>query len=441
LIVGVVPALKATGPHVQERLKHASGGSAAGLRFGGVWTGVIMTQVGVTVIFLSLVGLLGWSAYVSNGGERRRNFPDGEYVAVRLTLDRAPAESTKESAAADEEHRRQFRSTFDELTRRLAAEPGVAATTYGMRLPGMNQQDFLLEVDGAPTTSEARPWVRTTQVGVNYFDAFQAPLVAGRAFTEADLQPGRNVAVVDQTFVRQVFNGQNAIGRHVREAGYDGYEPGPWLEIVGAIADLTDDTSKKLNDAMIFRPAAAESLSSMYLAVHARSNPAALMSRIRIIAGDVNPALRLVEVQTLDKLGEADKVALDFFARLLAGVSIVAIILATAGVYALMSFTVSRRTPEIGIRVALGANPRRIVMTTFARALSQVGIGLVAGSIPAALIVNGLGPEVAPNTATEVAIGIIVASILSIAVITALACIVPARRALRIQPTDALKST
>jgi len=166
---------------------------------------------------------------------------------------------------------------------------------------------------------------------------------------------------------------------------------------VGVIEDLTDDTNKKDGDAMIFRPAPAESLSTIYLAVHARGNPAALMSRIRLIASDVDPALRLVGLTTLDRLGEADKIALDFFARLLAGVSLVAIILATAGVYALMSFTVSRRTSEIGIGLALGASSRRIVMTTFARALSQVAIGLVVGSVPAVMLVTGLGPEVAPT--------------------------------------------
>jgi len=122
-------------------------------------------------------------------------------------------------------------------------------------------------------------------------------------------------------------------------------------------------------------------------------------------------------------------------------VSLVAIILATAGVYALMSFTVSRRTSEIGIRLALGANPRRIVMTTFARALSQVGIGLLVGSLPAGLLMSGLGPEVAPNAGTQVALGTIALSLLTVAVITALACVAPARRALQIQPTDALKAT
>ncbi len=106
-----------------------------------------------------------------------------------------------------------------------------------------------------------------------------------------------------------------------------------------------------------------------------------------------------------------------------------------------MSFTVARRTSEIGIRVALGANPRRIVTDTFAGAFAKVTIGLVLGSIPAAVIVSALGPEVGGSAATEVAIATGVAATLLVAIVTALACVFPARRALRIQPTDALKTT
>ncbi len=116
-------------------------------------------------------------------------------------------------------------------------------------------------------------------------------------------------------------------------------------------------------------------------------------------------------------------------------------ILATAGVYALMSFTVARRTSEIGIRAALGASPRRIVTDTFARAFTQVAVGLLVGSIPAALPVSALGPEVGGSAGTEVAIATGVASTMLVAIVTAIACMFPARRALRIQPTDALKST
>ncbi len=95
LIIGVIPALKATGVKVQERLRNATGGSSSGLKFGGVWTGVIVTQVGVTVIFLSIVGTVGWGLYFGNAGNRQVNFAASQYVGARLTMDHeATAEAT-----------------------------------------------------------------------------------------------------------------------------------------------------------------------------------------------------------------------------------------------------------------------------------------------------------------------------------------------------------
>jgi len=317
----------------------------------------------------------------------------------------------------------------------------VTAVTYASRLPGMNFREMRLDVDGMPTpAADAAPYINWTGVGLNYLDTFQAPLIRGRSFTESDLAPGRHVAIVDRTFARTVFNGQDAVGRHVREAATEGKEPGPWIEIVGVVGDLTNDRNKTIGDSMMFRPAAAEDVYPLYLAIRARGNPASLIARVQKIGAEIDPTLRMTEILTMDKMSEADRVALDFFARLMAGVSVVAMILATAGVYALMSFTVARRTSEIGIRVALGANPRRVVRETFARAFAQVMIGLVLGSIPAALIVSALGPEVGGSTANEVAIGTGVVATMLVAIVTAIACVFPARRALRIQPTDALKA-
>ena len=439
LIVGVIPALKATGPRVQERLKQSTGSTSSGLRFGGVWTGVIMTQVGVTVIFLAIVGVLGWSAYVTNGGERPRNFRDEEYVYARLDLD--PPATEMSEADSKQQYRDQMRTTFAEFSRRLMSEPGVESVTYGTRVPGKNFVDMRIEVDGGRDNADGI-YVRTAQVGANFSNTFESRLIAGRIFTPADLTPGQrqNVAIVDRTFVRRVLNGQDAIGRQVREPAREGEKPGPWIEIIGVVTDLTDDTNKQANDAMMFMPAAPEMIWPLYVAVHARSNPAALLPRVRMIATEVDPTLRLIDLGTLDKVGENDRVALDFFARLLSGISIVAMILAAAGVYALMAFTVSRRTAEIGIRVALGANPRRIVMATFSKAFGKVLIGLAAGSIPAALIAMSLGPEVSSTHGNGVAYMTCAFATLTVVIITAIACVVPARRALRIQPTDALKS-
>jgi len=437
LIIGVVPAMKATGVRLQERLKQTTGATSGVLKFGGVWTGVIVTQVAVTVIFLAIVGVLGRSAYMS-GGERARTFPVGEYLSTRLLLDRTPDEIAADDNGS--QYRALMAKTYSELSSRLASEPGIATVTYGTRIPGMNFFYTGVEFDGVKDGAKnAQPtYIRTAQVATNYLDTFQARLISGRMFTEADL--GRNVAIVDRAFVVHVLNGQEAVGRQIRDIGDENRPAGPWLDIVGVVSDLTEDVNKKATDATLVTPAAPDEIRPLYLAVHARTNIAAIKSRVRVIAGDVDPSLRLDEVQTLDKIGESERVSLEFFARMLTGVSIVAMVLAAAGVYALMSFTVSRRTAEIGIRVALGADPKGIVVATFSKAFAKIVIGILVGAVPAAAIAISLGPEVSPTAGTSVTVMTFAFATLTVMLITALACVVPARRALRIQPTDALKA-
>ena len=440
LMVGVIPALKATGPKVQERLKHATGGSAAGLRFGGVWTGVIVTQVGVTMIFLAIVGIMTWGIYFGNAGDREANYPSSEYVGVRLTLDRDPPATEADAEVDDDRFRSRFRTLHGELAERLAVEPGVAAVTYAAHFPGTNLAEMQLELEGLER-ADAAPYVQTSRVAVNFFETFQAPIVAGRAFSAADFAPGQNVAIVDQTFVRQALRGRDPIGRRFREPARNTEAAGPWIEIVGVVRDLTVDIDKNTYDAVVYRPAAAEAVHPIRIAVHATNNPTAMLSRLRVIASEVDPSMRLDGLMTLDNAGAVDRVALDFFLRILAGIGGVALILATAGVYALMSFTVARRTSEIGIRLALGANPRRIVMSTFGRALLQIAAGLVLGGIPAFALAANLAPEIAVGGGPQLAVGVCLGAAAFMAIVTGLACMVPARRALRIQPVETLKAT
>jgi hypothetical protein len=218
-------------------------------------------------------------------------------------------------------------------------------------------------------------------------------------------------------------------------------ESGPWIEIIGVVDDLTADTYKGASDAVMYRPARADATWPLYAAVRVTSDTVAMMWRLRVIAAEVDPALRLDNLLTLDRITAADRVAIEFFLRLLAGIGVVALVLATAGVYALMSFTVARRTTEIGIRLALGASARRIVFTTFARALAQVGAGVLLGSIPAAVIAANLGPELAVSADAVTAALICGLAAGTTMIVTALACVAPARRALRIQPVDTLKTT
>jgi putative ABC transport system permease protein len=457
VVIGVVPAFKATGSQVQDRLKHAAGGSAAGLKFGGIWTGVIVSQVALTVIFLAVTATVGRGLYFQNAGKRELMFPAQQYVVMRLNIDREPS-----GAAPDPEvearYRQRLGSLYDDFAQRLAADPAVTGVTYGSRVPGMNHVMLPVEVDGLPAFAapEGGLFVRTASVGVNMLPTFGAKVVAGRAFMEGDLSPGREVAIVDQSFVRHVLGGGNAIGRQFRRAASteedaigrasivparEGESAGPWVEIVGVVSDVTSDAFKKADDTVVYRPAPPAAAMPLNVAVRVNGDVTPVMWRLRVVAAEVDPSLRLDELQTLDQVRLADRVAIDFFLRLLAGIGLVGLVLATAGVYALMSFTVERRTVEIGIRLALGASAGRIVFTTFSRGLGQVGLGVLVGSAPAAAIAVSLGPEVAVHSdATTAALICSLAAGIMIAVAAA-ACYGPARRALRIQPTDALKST
>ncbi len=342
----------------------------------------------------------------------------------------------------DVRFRTRFRALFTQFADRVASEPGVAAVTFGAHYPNSNLTEMPVEVDGVPLAAVGERAVQTTSVATDFLETFDAPLVAGRPFTAADAAPGQNIAIVDQTFVRQVLGGQEAVGRRLRHAAFGERLPGPWIEIVGVVKDLTVDINKTKYNSVVYRPAAAETIHPIRVAVRMNGDPSPMLWRLRVIAAEVDPSLRLDEMQTLDQVGTSDRVAIAFFLRILAGIGIVALVLASAGVYALMAFTVARRTSEIGIRLALGANPRRIVFATFARALAQMGAGVIIGSIPAAALAVNLSPEVSAG-ADPIRSAAVICTISAVfmAAVTALACVVPARRALRIQPIETLKTT
>jgi putative ABC transport system permease protein len=433
LIIGVIPAWKATGAQVQDGLKQANG-VRSDMKFGGVWTGVIVSQVGLTVVFLCIVGTLAWGVYAGNAGKKQLAFPGREFIAVRVGMDG--------DVTADTSFRHRFRDTYDELARRLRTEPGVTGVTFATHPPGTGGWEIQVEVAGldAHAGPDGGPYIRTTQIDIDLPQVFGMPVVSGRGFTLADTAENRNVAIVDQTFVRHVLGGADAVGHQVRRMADGDVPAGPWLEIVGVMPDLSAEGNKSSDSAILYRPITAGATFPLNMAIHVSGDPTMLMPRLRAIAATVDPTLRLENVQTFERLAAADRVAMDLFTRIGAGIAATALLLAMAGVYALMSFTVARRTPEIAIRLALGANANRVVLATFSRALLQVALGVAVGCIPGGALVAAMEPEVinGAHLATTMSIcGTVVAFMTGL---TLLASYGPARRALRIQPTDALKA-
>jgi putative ABC transport system permease protein len=433
VVVGVTPALKATGSRMQARLKTA-GGAAPGMRFGGAWTAVVVGQVALTIIFLMAVVSAAWNARVSPYAPGNFAFRPADYITVRLEMD-------TDTASPDGGFAARYKAAFLELERRLELDPSVAGVTHTTRLPGSGSE-FIVDMDTAlPARGVDDPlWVREAFVGVDFFETFDAPIVSGRGLTMADAELARGVAVVDQTFVSKVLGGRDPVGLRIRRRGNPNPST-PWLEIVGVVKDLGIRPQKTSEDAMLYRPAAAGAAEGrVHVVVRARGEASTLATTVRRIAAEGDPTLRLYDVMPLADYYQDDRIAAEFMARAMAIVSAVALLLSTAGVYALVSFTLSRRTREIGIRAALGAAPRRIVAAIFSRAFAQIGLGILAGSVPGYLLVAKGAPEMARGGGALVAAGASAAVGAFIVVVTGLACAIPARRALRINPTDALRA-
>lgn len=408
---------------MQGRLKDAAAGGS--LRFGGIWTFVIVAQIAVTVMFLASVLALASNLVTESHATQAFTFSPKEVLTFSLVTERNTPPA-------------QMRALYDELDGRLAADPGISQVTYADTYPGRGFE-FILDVEGQPLRSGGdRPlWVRTSSVSANYFDALGVPLLAGRGFRPADL--GQPVAIVDETFVRQVLGGTDPLGARVRRAQRATAPAGPWIQIIGVVRDLSlAKPNKTSEDAILFRPVAPERASMLRILVRTKGDAAQAAPAVRRATADTDPTLRIHDLMALERIEDTDIATGRFFVTAVSVVAVVALVLATAGIYALMSFTLARRTREIGIRAALGAAPRRIVSALFTRTFVLVGIGVLIGSLPGGVLLSFGLAETAGASLWATLTGTAV-SALFVVMVAMLTGVVPARRALRIQPTDALR--
>jgi len=250
--------------------------------------------------------------------------------------------------------------------------------------------------------------------------------------------------IVNESFVERFLDGASAVGRRLRyqtssTAYGPGAEEGPpeWLEVVGVVRDLAmfGDVSVPDN-AGIYHPLGPGERYPMRMAVHVPGGPLDFIPRLREAAGDVAPELRLFRPIPLTGANEANDLAWSSWFRFLALVGGFAVLLTNAGIYAIISFTVARRTREIGVRVALGADRARIVAAVLSRMARRVTIGVGSGGVLGLLLAYGVSEGTLELTA---GVGALAACYLvAMIAICMAACVVPTRRALAIQPTEAL---
>jgi predicted permease len=441
LIAGLLPALQATGRVLPTALRSLS--SRTGIQLGATWTALIVAQVGLALAALPSTMELAWGnlrpAVLGPG------FPAGEFLTARLSAnpqsvpfdsrlpvfgdqplaqDRPVAEADQSAFAS------RVQTLQGEVVRQIQAEFGASAVTWAAAWPGAEPLTFVEMEDGG---ARVRRYVRANQIDRAFFEVFDVPALAGRTFDGRDF--GRAAtAVVDQTFVRQVIGEGTVIGRRVRPVPAPGSEAGPWYEIVGIVPDRPANTSQ----GRMYVPAqpGARRAGPMQLTVHARSDPAAMARRLQEIGTNLDPALRLEFVRRLDEVYGETQMSGNLTSYALAIVTLSVLVLSAAGLYALMSFTVARRRREIGIRMALGARPGRLLTNIFARALWQIAGGVVVGVMAALVLHRRLNIEVEGGWHIP---GILPAAAIFIMIIGLLSAAGPARRAIGVDPTEALR--
>jgi putative ABC transport system permease protein len=473
-IAGIVPALKIT-RGMGHRLKQTTAGSG-GLQFGGVWTVVIVAQVAATVMFPALV-------YMEQSLLRRvQDFDPGfaseQYLAVQIERD-YPVDGGSNVDAATRERNARLAATFEELRQRVAAQPGVGGVTFAEDLPTTNHPQKIIEMgydldlsdaasaksDGGASASaggsNAEPPLREATIAAvhpSYFEVLDAPVLAGRGFTPADAVPGTRVAIVDQGFVDQILQGRNAVGQQVRFRypgppsrrwapgnPADPAGPGDWYEVIGVVRELgVGAPTQPGRAAGFYLPGTPDLFDQIHMMVHVRGgDPMTFAPHVRDVAMAVDPSLRLVDVQRVNEANNDILWVMGLWQRITVVLSSVALVLSLAGIYAVLSFTVARRTREIGVRVALGASRQRVIVATFRRPLLQVALGIVVGT---AIIVAGAsltrytefpGSE---NDLTLHGMAMIIGYGIVMLGVCLLGCVVPTRRALNIEPTIALRT-
>lgn len=435
VLTGVLPGLQATGKRVQENLRQYHGGT--GLRLGRTWTALIVIQVAVTVAGLPIAVTAGWSQV--SGATTRPAYPVGEYMLVYVGL--SPSGSEEEWDEYRQENAAYFAGIRDEASRRLAAEPAVVALAPAMDIPGFGPRVRVVPEGGPaePESGESHE-VRSSTVHPDFFPTYELPVLAGRPLLLADMEEGApDVVVVDRTFVERVLGGGSAIGRRVRLVTAGGAPEGEerWHEIVGVTGPLHDDyVDSDRVEPLLFRPARSVPVgNARFLVRVAGVEPLSLTPRVSEIVTELDPTLSVATVP-LTRAYRQEQLALLLVALVLALVAASVLLLSAAGIYALMSFTVSQRWREIAVRTALGAQRSRLLGGIFGRAAAQLGSGVAIGAGVTALLdlraegdaLQGYGHPV-----------LLVVMVLTITAVGLLATLGPARRGLRLEPAEVLK--
>ena len=424
IVFGLAPALQASNPDLNETLKEGGRSSGASASRNRLRNALVMGEVAMALVLLIAAGLLIKS--VMRLRDVNPGFNPENQLTMGLVLPR-----TKYPKSS------QWLAFYNQLNERLAALPGVKSSGFTSVLP------FSGNFDGRGLAVEDHPKPRGQEISVDlyiatpaYLQTMAIPLLKGRALAEQDTDTAPLVALINDTMARELWPDQEPLGKRIKFPGSE-KNPQPWRTIVGVVGDVKQYGLDRKDPMQIYLPEAQFPTQFTTLVIHTSSDPKNLIAAVRSEIHEMDKDQAVYNIVTMEQL-LADSISLRRFSMLLLMIFAgVALVLAGVGIYGVISYSVTQRTHEIGVRMALGASRRDIIRLVVRQGMTMtlagVGIGLVATLALTRVMESLLFGVSATDPATFIIISVVLTSV-------ALgACFVPARRATRVDPMVALR--
>ena len=425
ILFGLLPALRISGLNLINSLKDGGGRSGVGSGGQRLRDMLVVSEVALAIV------LLAGAALMIRSFENLVHLDPG-FRADHVLVMRTPIQMQKYDTQA---RRAAF---YDQILEKVEHLPGVVAAGYTTWIPLTNEGGATgITIEGHPEPAPGQtPIPNARIVSRNYMKALRMKLVEGRLIDENDGDGTPLVALINETLARNLWPGENAMGKRFKKGGFA--EKSPWITIVGIVGDV--------HQAGLDRPARAEMYLPYqqqdffppdYLAVRTSGEPLPLAEAVRQQVWSVDKQQPVAEMMPLEQLVGENLAPKRMQASLLGGFAGLALLLASLGIYAVLSFAVTQRTQEIGVRLALGAHSQDVLRMVFSHGLKLFSIGAAVGLVAALALSRTLGHLLYGVTATDPFSFVGVTFVLG--AVTLLACYIPARRAMRVDPLVALR--
>jgi predicted permease len=432
VLFGLAPALQLTKTNVNDVLKEGGRGNAGSRRVSWITSMMVVLELALTLVLLVGAGLMVRSFLKLYTIDRGINTDHLLAMDIRLPATKYPTADTR-------------RAFFDRLSPRLASIPGARSIALTTSVPPFNAARRRFEIEGRPIEASPGQSAQAAIVTISpeFFDASGVQLRRGRGFTANDGAPGAETVVVNERFASLFLKGEDPIGHRVRlvvpARPGAATAPEPWRTIVGVSPTLRHASFQEAEaPPAIYTAYRQDAPPNITLLVRSFTEPRVVLKTVQTDVQAIDPDQPVFTVRTMDEMLAQQTWPYRVFGAVFAIFAAIALVMASVGLYAVMAYSVVQRTAEIGVRMALGADGRRVSWMILRRGLVQLALGLVlglAGAFALSRVIQALLVQVSPtDPVTFVGItGFLTAVALA-------ACIFPARRATRVDPLIALRA-